>query len=270
MTTVRYAPYVPLRGVKVNSQLGASKEDELLRQAVTCLGGSMVGIQHAVSYYVARSGSSYGDFSVSEALEDFIGKHTNIYDSLILPEDMFERLNELMSRTLPVHENTITFRQVVYPIRASNYTELGHSLNFYIAGIIGTHGLDADETLEPTPVIDIVALKYKKNERDVWQTTALKRYQICKLVKSTFYIVGCFYADLFRAVHHTEALGSELIGNKSKYTFDTLDAAKACLAADYLQPSLKVDCDHVAPNLKVKDETDHFVEVLDVWRQTFE
>lgn len=265
--TVRYAPYMPLRGVKVNSQLGRTKEGELLRATVLSLGGTMVGIQHSVDYIVANSGTTYGDFSMGEALEDFIGKHTNIYDSLILPEDMFERLNELMGYTLPVNYNTVTFRNTVYPIRASNYTKLGQSLHFDISRLSDVQPGDA---LVCSPELDMVALRYKKNERDVWKTTELQRYQICKNEAGTFYVVICMTANLFDAVHRTSGLSSYLSSTSSKYTFDTPDEAKACLAANYLQPALKVDCDHAVPGLKVKDDDDYFVEVLHVWPQKVE
>lgn len=262
-TMVRYAPYMPLRGAKVNSQLGPTKEDELLRQAVQCLGGTMVGIQHGVDYIVANPGTAYGDFDVSEAMEDFIDKHTNIYDSLIFTHNMFERLNERMAHTMPVNCKTLTFRNTVYPIRAPDYTELGRSLNF---GITRLPGVAPEETLEPEAEVDIVALRYKKNERDVWKSTEVVRFQICKA--SNFYVVGYMEEKLFDAVHTTSALGTRFTGS-SPFKYDTLDEAKTCLSNHFTQPNLKVDCDDVVVGMKVKDEDDYFTEVFEVKNKVY-
>lgn len=230
--TLRYAPYVPLKYVKVNSQLNQEDgpEDAVLRETVTRLGGTMVGLEHGVDYFVAhKPGPS---FSLSEACEEFIGRHTNHYDQLIPVSDMFVTLNDMLGKSLPSEDESvhkITYNNIVFPIRAWKYTELGCAMtNPY-------HGVELKHVSSGCK-LDIVAITYKKRRRDIWETTLL-RYQILSATGNTVFVVSCMEVGLHDAVHFFDALEHSYVW--SSRTFPTLQDAEDYLIADHVEPRKK-------------------------------
>lgn len=192
----RYAPYEPLRGVKVNSQLGNTAEDALLTDLVTRLGGTMVGVGHDVSYFVHDKGT--GGIAVDDlddALADFINENTSSYDELISREDMFEKLGEMMQTTCPLTEDgdmcaTITLKDTdtVYFLRNRNGVKVGTAVPLLARG---AH----------TVLFDGIILSYEPHKEDVWDGKEVTRIQLVENSANTFSGIN-FTESLFQLSNH--------------------------------------------------------------------
>lgn len=268
---LRFAPYMPMHGQKVLSQLH-EQDDQVLREAVEALGGTVVGIKHGLDYIVALKKEN-NEFCLSDAVDDFTWRNAYLQERLISREDMFARLNKMMAATMPARCNTITFRDVVYPIRAEQYTELGETMEFPAEHLACL----PDAKLAYKPELDIVMLRYQHKEKDMWKMSSLIRYQICKNESNSMYVlpsvsIGLFAAvhdgDLFRLAMRLDGQGywtHNLSERTMKHEFETLEEAKTYVSANFTQPLLKVNCDGLAAKLKVKDSSNYFTEVLHVW-----
>lgn len=242
-TPVRYAPYLPLLHVKVNSQLTDKCDDALLREMVVKLGGTMVGIQHSVDYYVHDKGDGVAVDQLSDPLADFIGRHTNQYDQLIDRCTMFDRLNEMLSRTMPVDGrdmcDTILFRRVLYPMRAEHFTLLGDTMR------------NVEEGLEEAALFDIVLLNYKKNVRDPWATTEVERRQVVAKKEGKGYVCISGNGSLHACCHSDSGWSYSYVIDK----FDTLADAMAKAKRDLPEGALE-------EGLKVTDQRGWFLEIV--------
>lgn len=230
---LRFAPYVPLRGYKVNSQLTNKAEDTLLRELVTQLGGTMVGIQHSVSYYVHDKGEGCAADEMSPALADFIGRHTNQYDQLITRESMFEKLNELLSKTCPLNDGlVIRFRNTLYPIRNHTYSPTGVSL-------LPDSGANT--------IVDVAVLTYQPYKKDAWETTNVVRFQL--LAVSSKYI-GVHLDESLFTLAHDENLMTLLFRRE----FDTLNEGRTWVETE-VKTLLHLDLRSLKVGTKTKVNT---------------
>lgn len=275
----RFAPYVPLHKKKVLIHLTGEDEqqdDLLLRETVERLGGTVVGIKHNIDYIVARK---QGDkFCLSEALDDFVWRNGYLEERVVTPGDMFTTLNEMMAATMPVDCQIVTFKNVAYPIRMPQYTELGRTLELNVTAWL-LECLATKLDLACSPELDIVAMKQHKNEKDAWNLTFLHRYQICKNEATMSYVVLTVETGLWWAVHERKRSCDEVLLNSErtenaadgtvthKYQFDTLEQAKAHVSTTWTKRLFKVECDDVTVGMKGKSEDQNYsTEVLQTWQ----
>lgn len=247
-----FAPYVPLRGTKVCSQLKKVEHEELLRELVERLGGSMVTAREGLDesdYIVANDGDDYGDFALSPLVVKYINENTSRYDKVRFMSTMFDNLTEALIKTVPMVDGdmlpTFKFRGVLYPIRTTEYSPLGDTFFYDLSWL--TADEEESKVLKRSPEIEVLIIKTSTETEcsDPWDTD-LVRYQLVASKNEKKYCLLRFHHTLHEACHQTDCGLLVTVFNSREDAVTEFN--------ERLNLHLKVSIADVKRKMKVEDE----------------
>lgn len=253
-----YAPYVPLHNQKVMSQLQNKEDTLLLTTIVEQLGGCVVPrVRCDVKTVVTED----EDGPLSASAEKFVGDQR--HDTLVCKEDMFKRLNDMMSAMCPLTPEgsvcpTILWGNTLYPIRRTEFP--------YFPAAFEVDTFFASGGVKAVPVVDILFVTYDNTDADVWGTTGVHRCQVLQTQDESAYVVISSYNLLFDLVHNTGSFAQTC----KKVT--TLDDALQWLHDHPLKELDVAQVFSLTPGMQVVKEGYYTAEIIQVFsvHQRFE
>lgn len=265
-SALKFAPYVPLRGAKVFTQLALKKQEPLIHNLVQQFGGTVATTCEAgVNYVVIEDCAST---KVQAYVDEQGGRVT-----MIEKDDMVQRLKDMCTDMCPVKEGelvpTIKFRDTLFPVRVANFPRMGtvfpdldfQDLDFSFQSMVASKVRDV-------PEVDILYVVSRKGEADVWADSVMvHRCQVMakKNGKSFFAVKTC--NTLYHLCHRDTF-------NSSAKKFKSRDEAIAFLVDGEMLDG--IDLNTVQPGVVALPEDglnwkqavhcpDFEIEVLKVW-----